>query len=998
MRTIKAPGVQVNEIDRSDYTSTAFVGKNIVLVPGFAQKGDDYTPKYIFNKQGFFNTYGYPTSLAEKYFYNACNEVFKAGDVVIGAKLPYDNNSLDNFTFTKYKVEDNSTDLSSPIDIITKQYNSTLKDESVYALYTTLSNLFFLETDDVAYPFNDSLISALEEITYSVDEILFIKDFNEWLSSHAIIDYSLLPTFNLLFNNTKCFKNLYALLNMNGNVKIELETPKRYITTDDLKIVLSDKIPDNILPELSNSNKVRTSFYEFSNAFKDFFQKTENFPDISSAFDDIILSNPSLSAELDNIYKIYNKLQTTGLSDYSEVKYEFLKGLSLSDVSDYYNNYKTIYNDASINSYKNILGNILPDIPDDEFNSLQFTSIKETFPNIKKIRKIHSLNSNENIKVANNTVINTNTGLISIEQLDQYLTGMDGELANNEILIVDKTRGQYNRDKTMQDISAVIDGTTTLSTNQYLGIVPIITTVTNALYFQDVLNSKDKFSPYNVISSIQTIYSDKNEMLPGVKSGINYKIPLGSNSSEIETVGSQIVQYFPKVVWKDDNTIDTTYFKQVGVVVCKMLIDSSSYNKIVLSPVESFVGSFDKKAKNIISNTSIFIDDIINNNSNYIYFFSKVKDIDNTDMFYISNQTATSLGFYESDCEKLISAKKSIIDGLDIMFQKLSDSNQIRIDILADAGMSDICHYIGTTCKDEKGKYEPTSELISPYFQINNNSLYYWKQIINKYDDFCKNIRKDCMFICDAPRSLSLEGVLPLIRKTKPQNTVKNSILPKVKCLTGINTSYGAGYATWVSIIDDISFETIWVPPTIKVLGSYLNYNEWEAPAGLTRGKLNSTYNISFNLTNKEAETFYENNWNYIVSYPTDGIVIEGQKTFQQNKTAFDRVNVRRTFLYIERNIKKISRGILYEQITDYAIAGLNSRINEFLRNVQYSGAILDYVVICNSSNNTPITIDKNEVHVSIGIKPTKVAEFIILNFVCTSQGANVIEVTQSSL
>ena len=663
------------------------------------------------------------------------------------------------------------------------------------------------------------------------------------------------------------------------------------------------------------------------------------------------------------------------------IKEEFLKGLSLADVEKYYKNYQTI----------NVLSDYVPSLSSisADFN-LEFTAIKETFPNIETFRKI---NSYKRIEInPKNRSSEINSGLIDMDNLDELLIGLESNLSENEFIIVDRTRGQYKRDKTMQDSD--------VGTNQYLGIVPIITTVANALYFQNILNSKDTFTPYNAISAINTVFSDdaRNNMLPGVRDGINYDIPLASNDSTIETVSKNITQFFPKIGWKKENEIDTTYFNQIGVVVCKMLINSSSYNRITISPVESFIGSFDKKAKDPITNSSIFIDDIINNNSNYIYFFSNVETVENCDMFLISNQTATSLGFFESDCVKNISVEKSIFEGLDIIFKKLSDTNRINIDLLVDAGMSDICHFIGTSCKDQTGMYEPTKNITGSYQNINANSLYYWRNVIQRYDTFCKDIRKDCMFICDAPRALALEGNLQLVRKTKPQNTVENSILPKIRFLTGINTSYGAGYCNWFNIIDDISYVSMWVPATIKVLGCYLRSNDWEAPAGLNRGRILDAYNLAFNPTHKEAETFYENNWNYAISYPLDGIITEGQKTFQKNKTAFDRVNVRRTFLFIEKQIKSISRGLLYEKITEYELSRFRDRIVSYMDKVKNANAIIDYAVICDERNNNAQTIDNNEVHVAIGIKPTKVAEFIVLNFICTTQGANIEEITSGSI
>lgn len=952
MRKIKAPGIQINEIDKSNYSSSIFSGTT-VLIPGFTSKGDDYVPIQFSSMDEFIDTYGYPETLAEKYYYNAAKEVLNNGSLLIGAKLPYANNSLNHFAYTSYTVDDRPTDLVAPIDIINKTYG----DKS-------LSSLFFLDIDGL----------NKESLSVDVSNISFIQDFNSWLSVNSLIDYSLLGVFNELFNSLYCFDNLDAIFELSGELDIDVPTEDiHFITNLELKNAIKDGIPENV-SDIQTLNETRNKFIEFSHSFKSLFQTTDGDNTDSDISSDIVGDVSD-----DNVKKIYNKFLTAGLSSSNYIRNEFLRELSLENVKSYYKNYQSI---NELSAYLPEMSLISTDL------ELPFTSIKETFPNVKTFRRINSYKRYETS--SSNKYY---SGLMSIDELDQLLVGMHSHnLDENEIKIVDKTRQQYGRDKTMQDTDS--------RTNQYLGIVPIITTVANALYFQNILNSRDEFGPYNVVGNFSTInsFSAGNDMLDGITSGINCDIPLSSDDPTIETLGKSVVQFFPKVSWKTDDEVDTTYFNQICVIVCKMIVNSSAYNKISFSPVESFVGSFDREAVDPITNASIFIDDVINNNSKYIYFFSNIKNIDSSDMLVISNQTVTSLGFFESDCVKDISVDKSIFEGLDIIFNKLSDTNRIRIDLLVDAGMSDICHYIGTSCKNQVGIYEPNSNITGSYQYINSNTLYFWRNVINKYDVFCKDTRKDCMFICDAPRTFALEGNLQIVRKTKPQNTVENSILPKVRFLAGINTSYGAGYCNWFSIIDDITYASMWVPPTIKVLACYLRSNEWEAPAGIQRGRITGTYDLAFNPTHKESETLYENNWNYAISYPLSGIITEGQKTFQKNKTAFDRVNTRRTFLYIEKEVREISRGVLYERITDYEITRFRDRLTSFMDGVKYNNAIVDYYLICNDTNNTPHTIDNNEIHVSIGIKPTKVAEFIVLNFICTTQSADVMEVTSESI
>jgi hypothetical protein len=106
-RRINAPGIEVNEIDRSSYEETvdnSTIGTT-TLVLGFADKGEDYTVRWVNTMNTFIKTYGNPTNEAERYFYNSVYEILDRGGVCYAAKLPYFNDSLDNFTYTSYTID-----------------------------------------------------------------------------------------------------------------------------------------------------------------------------------------------------------------------------------------------------------------------------------------------------------------------------------------------------------------------------------------------------------------------------------------------------------------------------------------------------------------------------------------------------------------------------------------------------------------------------------------------------------------------------------------------------------------------------------------------------------------------------------------------------------------------------------------------------------------------------------------------------------------------------
>ena len=248
------------------------------------------------------------------------------------------------------------------------------------------------------------------------------------------------------------------------------------------------------------------------------------------------------------------------------------------------------------------------------------------------------------------------------------------------------------------------------------------------------------------------------------------------------------------------------------------------------------------------------------------------------------------LGLYSPMTKKDISVSKSILDGMNKCFDKVADINKLDIDIVPDAGVSNIASYIKAIFGD-KGPYDLSitddlgNSLLGMWTckKATDPHVKMWKTVILKHDNFCKNIRKDCMFVADGLRPLVLQGQKKIVRDTKPSNSIDKDILPFIPAICGINTNYGAGYADWFEQADDYTGDFFWCPPSIKAAGCYvntdLNFDYWLAPAGLTRGIVAAT-DVAFSPNDKQAGAFYEKNWNYAVNYPQDGIVLEGQKTF----------------------------------------------------------------------------------------------------------------------
>ena len=210
-----------------------------------------------------------------------------------------------------------------------------------------------------------------------------------------------------------------------------------------------------------------------------------------------------------------------------------------------------------------------------------------------------------------------------------------------------------------------------------------------------------------------------------------------------------------------------------------------------------------------------------------------------------------------------------------------------------------------------------------------------------------------------------------------------------------LNTDFAALYWPWLNITDIDNGFDVWVPPSGTVAGAYARNDNiaypWYAPAGLERGLLTAVNDVYNRPTLVERDSMYGNGnaINPIVSFAdSNGFVIFGQKTLQRRPTALDRVNVRRMLFYVEKQIKNLSRRLLFEPNDDGTrrkFIGIAKGVLDF---VSVNRGITQYNVQCDTILNTADVIDRNELRAKIGIIPTKAVEFIFIEFTILRTGA----------
>jgi hypothetical protein len=163
----------------------------------------------------------------------------------------------------------------------------------------------------------------------------------------------------------------------------------------------------------------------------------------------------------------------------------------------------------------------------------------------------------------------------------------------------------------------------------------------------------------------------------------------------------------------------------------------------------------------------------------------------------------------------------------------------------------------------------------------------------------------------------------------------------------------------------------------------------WFSPAGFNRGSIKNCIKLAWNPSKTQRDTIYAAGINPVVSFPGQGTVLFGDKTLQAKPSAFDRVNVRRLFIVLEKSISTAAKYSLFELNDEFTRAQFVSLVTPFLRDVQGRRGITDFKVVCDSTNNTSNVIDSNQFVGDIYIKPARSVNYIQLNFVAVATGVD---------
>ena len=244
--------------------------------------------------------------------------------------------------------------------------------------------------------------------------------------------------------------------------------------------------------------------------------------------------------------------------------------------------------------------------------------------------------------------------------------------------------------------------------------------------------------------------------------------------------------------------------------------------------------------------------------------------------------------------------------------------------------------------------------------------------------------RKDCMSF-----------VSPPIEDSVGSSTPATDVKSWADTLT--STSYGSADSTALYVYDKYNDVYRWIGAAGHIAGLCANADDvadsWFSPAGVTRGQLFGVTKLAYNPKKADRDTLYKARVNPIVAFPGQGTMLFGDKTLLSKPSAFDRINVRRLFIVLEKAISTAAKAQLFEFNDEFTRAQFRNLLEPFLRDVKGRRGLTDFLVVCDQTNNTGQVIDTNRFVADIFIKPARSINFITLNFIATRTGVDFSEI-----
>ena len=357
--------------------------------------------------------------------------------------------------------------------------------------------------------------------------------------------------------------------------------------------------------------------------------------------------------------------------------------------------------------------------------------------------------------------------------------------------------------------------------------------------------------------------------------------------------------------------------------------------------------------------TSNFVLDVINNTSSYVWAAALDSSVHPTNLT-ASEWTATTItGAGENVYESSFNAgangdapsRADYVRG----FEDFKDPDTLQIDFLIAPGL--------TTSNDDH------------------------KTVVNNLAEIAGNDRKDCVAVASPPRDKVI-GVTDTAQITTDVKLFADSCS---------SSSYLVLDNNYLKVYNKYQDKYEYVPAASSTAGLMAATDNvaapWYSPAGQRRGQYFGVSSLAWSATKSQRDTLYKNGVNPIISFPGQGVLLFGDKTKLARPSAFDRINVRRLFLLMERAIKQAAEQVMFEFNDEFTRAEFVNIVEPYLRDIKGRRGITDFRVVCDETNNTAQIIDTNQFVADIYVKPARSINYVTLSFVAVRTGVDFEEV-----
>lgn len=513
---------------------------------------------------------------------------------------------------------------------------------------------------------------------------------------------------------------------------------------------------------------------------------------------------------------------------------------------------------------------------------------------------------------------------------------------------------------------------------------------------------------YTGIQGIESVTkSNKTTFSTLESSTLGFKLT-GTHTAANNSISEQAESGF-QYNFKDPSYNDSLMFTLLKLGRSNM---SQSENKLYVKYAEKYIGSLDKydterPGQQVGQAESFFIESVVNNKSNFIEIYvnpnlSEGPEWTNSDgerkcqtRINEDDKKAYALGMWRAT--NATTDDKTIGD-VPAKIQKtlmLAENKEvIDIDIVCEAGLGTVYSY--AKAKDEK-VFDPAMNIASKIDElktdVNADIAKNYNNVFNMFANFVSETRKDCIFLADPIRGIFIQGEDFKVIQDKSKNFSQHIYNPLKNLYSTSNNNYIATYGNWVKAYDAASDTNRWMPfsgyEAAIMARLDANLYPWHAPAGLENGIVRNIVDIAINPSQKQRDLLYKVGINPVVFFPRDAYVVWGQKTLQAKPSAFDRINVRRLFLTLEKATLRLTRYFVMQPNTVFTRTRLVNYLTPIFDIAKQNDGVYDYLIVCDERNNTPDVIDNNELKLDIYIKAVRTAEFILVGFYATRTGAD---------